>query len=327
MTVVIGVLLFVLQQRTKVGAIVRAGVDNREMAVAVGINIDAVFTGVFLFGALLSGFAGVIGSGLLSLSPSSGTEILLFAMVVVIIGGLGSVTGAAIGAGADRRRGRLREGVAARVLVLHDLRARGTRAGVPAQRAAREARLNRRLLLTRALPLAVVGAAAIALPYVATSYYVVLATLLLSTAVLAASVNMLAGDVGLFSLGHAGIAAACRLRPAWSSRQGLDLPLQLLVAAGLTVLTSVLYGLISMRTSGVFFLMVTLAAGMVCFGIAYRWSSVTGGDNGLTGIRRPALLAEYWQNYFFVLVVFVLLTLAMRRVGRSPFGLAPARHP
>lgn len=96
-TLVIGIALFLLQRRTRIGAVVRAGVDNREMAAAVGINIDAVFTGVFIFGALLAGVAGAIGSGLLSLSPSSGTEILLFAMVVVIIGGLGSVAGAAVG--------------------------------------------------------------------------------------------------------------------------------------------------------------------------------------------------------------------------------------
>ncbi|GAA2071805.1 branched-chain amino acid ABC transporter permease [Pseudolysinimonas kribbensis] len=96
-TVLIGLALFLLQKRTRIGAIVRAGVDNREMAAAIGINIDAVFTGVFVFGALLAGVAGAIGSGLLSLTPSSGTEILLFAMVVVIVGGLGNIAGAAIG--------------------------------------------------------------------------------------------------------------------------------------------------------------------------------------------------------------------------------------
>jgi len=98
MLIVIGIILFVIQKHSKVGAIVRAGVDNREMASALGINIDKVFTGVFVFGACLAGLTGAIGSGLLSLSPSSGTEILLFAMVVVIIGGLGSIQGAAVGA-------------------------------------------------------------------------------------------------------------------------------------------------------------------------------------------------------------------------------------
>ena len=97
-TILIGVGLFVLQTRTRVGAVVRAGVDNREMTSAIGIDIDRVFTGVFIVGAVLAGVAGAIGSGLLSISPSAGTEMLLFAMVVVIIGGLGSIAGAAVGA-------------------------------------------------------------------------------------------------------------------------------------------------------------------------------------------------------------------------------------
>lgn len=97
-TVIIGIGLYLMQRYTTVGAIVRAGVDNRDMTAAVGINIDRVFTGVFIFGAALAGIAGTVGSGLLSLSPSAGTEMLLFAMVVVIIGGLGSIPGAAIGA-------------------------------------------------------------------------------------------------------------------------------------------------------------------------------------------------------------------------------------
>jgi branched-chain amino acid transport system permease protein len=168
----------------------------------------------------------------------------------------------------------------------------------------------------------VVAAVAIVAPYVVSNYYVTLLSLILATALLATSVNMLAGDAGLFSLGHAGIAAAAGYGLAWASRQGFDLLGQLLVAGLLTLIASAIYGLISMRTNGVFFLMVTLAAGMVCFGMAYRWSSVTGGDNGLTGIRRPELIGEYWQFYFFVLLTFVLVTLALIRVSRSPFGLA-----
>ena len=97
-TVVIGTALFLAQRYSKFGAIVRAGVDNREAASALGIRIDRVFTWVFVTGAALAGLAGAIGSGLLSLSPTSGTEMLLYAMVVVIVGGLGSITGAAVGA-------------------------------------------------------------------------------------------------------------------------------------------------------------------------------------------------------------------------------------
>jgi branched-chain amino acid transport system permease protein len=179
-----------------------------------------------------------------------------------------------------------------------------------------------RTQIVKVAAIAVLAGIAIALPYVVTNYYVTLLSLILATALLATSVNMLAGDAGLFSLGHAGIAAAAGYGLAWASRQGFDLLWQLVIAAVLTLVASAIYGLISMRTNGVFYLMVTLAAGMVCFGMAYRWSSVTGGDNGLTGIRRPELIGEYWQFYFFVLAAFVLVTFALIRVSRSPFGLA-----
>jgi branched-chain amino acid transport system permease protein len=76
-----------------------------------------------------------------------------------------------------------------------------------------------------------------------------------------------------------------------------------------------------MRTRGVFFLMVTLAAGMICYGLAYRWSAVTGGDNGLSGIRRPVLIEDYWTFYFAVLAIFVVCTVALWLISRSPFGL------
>ena len=93
----VGVMLFVLHSRTRYGAIVRAGVDDREMIAALGVNIDRVFAGVFVFGSLLAGLAGVIGGGMLSLLPGADTEILLYSLAVVIIGGLGSLPGAVIG--------------------------------------------------------------------------------------------------------------------------------------------------------------------------------------------------------------------------------------
>lgn len=91
-------ILFYIERRTRLGAIVRAGVDDRRIAAALGINIEAVFTGVFMLGAFLAGFAGVIGGGFLTLLPGQDFEILLFALVVVILGGLGSLTGAVLGA-------------------------------------------------------------------------------------------------------------------------------------------------------------------------------------------------------------------------------------
>ncbi len=162
---------------------------------------------------------------------------------------------------------------------------------------------------------------AIVFPYILGSYYISLLSIALIAAILASSINVLAGNAGLVSLGHAGIAAASGYGLAWAYRQGWELWAQIGMAALLTLLASVVYGLISMRTHGISFLMVTLAAGMVVYGMAYRWSSVTGGTNGLPGIRRPQGITEYWQFYFLVLLAFVLVTLALIVVGRSSFGL------
>jgi branched-chain amino acid transport system permease protein len=95
--VLVGIALALLQNRTRLGAIVRAGVDDRETIAALGININRVFTFVFLLGAALAGIAGVIGGAVLPLLPGADAEILLLSLVVVVIGGLGSLSGAAIG--------------------------------------------------------------------------------------------------------------------------------------------------------------------------------------------------------------------------------------
>jgi branched-chain amino acid transport system permease protein len=93
----VALLLLYVVERTRIGAIIRAGVDDREMVAALGININRVFTIVFVLGSLLAGIAGVLGGSLLTLYPGGDSDILLFALVVVIIGGLGSVKGAIAG--------------------------------------------------------------------------------------------------------------------------------------------------------------------------------------------------------------------------------------
>jgi branched-chain amino acid transport system permease protein len=90
--------LWFLMRRTRFGKIVRAGVDDRDMVSALGINVQLVFAGAFLIGALLAGFGGVLGGTMISLSPGQDTAFLLNSLIVVIIGGMGSLGGAAIGA-------------------------------------------------------------------------------------------------------------------------------------------------------------------------------------------------------------------------------------
>ncbi len=96
--VAVGVGLWILINKTRIGMKIRAGVDDREMLGATGVNIDAVFVTVFALGAGLAGFAGVIGGSALSIAPGEDLRYLLASLVVVIVGGMGSVSGAAIGA-------------------------------------------------------------------------------------------------------------------------------------------------------------------------------------------------------------------------------------
>jgi branched-chain amino acid transport system permease protein len=96
--IAIGVFLWWLLNRTKVGTMIRAGVDDRAMLAAAGVNVNLVFAVTFMLGAGLAGFGGVMGAVELSLVPGEDTRLLLASLIVVIVGGMGSVPGAAIGA-------------------------------------------------------------------------------------------------------------------------------------------------------------------------------------------------------------------------------------
>jgi branched-chain amino acid transport system permease protein len=97
----VGVLVFVLLwltvNRTRLGALIRAGVDDAETVQALGINIRLVFVATFMLGMALAGLAGALGGAFLSLYPTADSEILVYSLAVVIIGGRGSLVGAAIG--------------------------------------------------------------------------------------------------------------------------------------------------------------------------------------------------------------------------------------
>jgi branched-chain amino acid transport system permease protein len=94
----IAVGLWYIIKKTRFGKIVRAGVDDRDMVSALGINVQLIFAFAFLLGALLAGFGGVLGGTMISLAPWQDTAFLLNSLIVVIIGGMGSLGGAAIGA-------------------------------------------------------------------------------------------------------------------------------------------------------------------------------------------------------------------------------------
>lgn len=97
-SVIIGVAMWLALNRTRIGMIIRAGVDDRDILAATGVRIQLVFVAVFAFGAGLAGMAGVVGGTFQSLSPGEDIRFLLASLVVVIVGGMGSIPGAALGA-------------------------------------------------------------------------------------------------------------------------------------------------------------------------------------------------------------------------------------
>lgn len=96
--IVVGIGMWLALNRTRIGMIIRAGVDDRDMLAASGVRIQYVFLLVFAFGAGLAGVAGIVGGTFQSLSPGEDTRFLLASLVVVIVGGMGSIPGAALGA-------------------------------------------------------------------------------------------------------------------------------------------------------------------------------------------------------------------------------------
>jgi branched-chain amino acid transport system permease protein len=98
LAIALGIGLWVLLRRTKLGITIRAGVDDRRMVAALGVNVQVVFAVVFALGAALVGFSGVAGGSYLSIAPGEDGRYLLFSLIVVIVGGMGSITGAALGA-------------------------------------------------------------------------------------------------------------------------------------------------------------------------------------------------------------------------------------
>jgi branched-chain amino acid transport system permease protein len=96
--VAVGLALWLVIKRTRFGMIVRAGVDDRQMVSALGINVQLVFAGAFFLGGLLAGLGGVLGGTMISVDKGNDTQYLLIALIVVIIGGMGSLGGAAFGA-------------------------------------------------------------------------------------------------------------------------------------------------------------------------------------------------------------------------------------
>jgi branched-chain amino acid transport system permease protein len=160
--------------------------------------------------------------------------------------------------------------------------------------------------------------------WVGNSYYVDVASQILLFAVFALALNVLVGYAGLVSLGHAGLFAVSSYAAGLMLQTGFGHAAAVAGALSATLATSAAFAVLALRSTGIGFLMITLALGQILWGIAYRWVDLTNGDNGINIAARPAplgiSLAGAPSFYYATLVVFLLALAAMAAFDRSPFG-------
>jgi branched-chain amino acid transport system permease protein len=167
------------------------------------------------------------------------------------------------------------------------------------------------------------------MPQLVSSYYVRLLSIVLIYAIFAMSLDIILGYGGLPSLGHAAsfgaaayIVAILNVKVLHAGSFGVELAAGIVFAA----IVAALFGPLALRTRGIYFLMVTLSLSMVLWVIAFKWRSLTGGDDGIPGIAPPQLSFIPWNlslpanYYYFVLFFFIIAVVLMVLIVNSPFG-------
>jgi branched-chain amino acid transport system permease protein len=172
---------------------------------------------------------------------------------------------------------------------------------------------------------ALIAAALLLPPFVAGDFYINLASQILIAAIFALSLNLLVGFGGMTSLGHASyLGVAAYLSALLTSRYGFGHGTAALISILGTIAMAAFFGVIALRATGLGFLMITLALSQVLWGLAYRMSDVTNGDNGLAGLTRPSpfgiSLDSAASFYWFALIVAVFAFAMMAIFVSSSFG-------
>jgi branched-chain amino acid transport system permease protein len=186
-------------------------------------------------------------------------------------------------------------------------------------------------MVSQQIKIAMVATALVVLAFIiphASSFVVLLATRALAFGILAMSLDLLLGYTGLASMGQAayfGVGAYLTAVLATKFQFGTGWDFWLVVVFGILIgaALAALFGLFAIRASGVYFLMITLALGQCVWGLAYRWNSLTGGDNGIIIKTRPSFglnLTNEVTFFFLVLGFFIVSMILMYVLVRSPFG-------
>lgn len=331
----IALLLWLALERSRVGAMVRAGVDDAAMAAGLGGNIPALFTGIFGFGVALAGLGGIAAGPILGLYPGMDTDILIPSFIVIVIGGMGSLRGAFVGSLligiADTFGKAYFQSIAlfliylAMVLVLL-IRPQGL-FGITHPEAAPSAvaRVGLPTTIRTRIAEALVLAVLIALPFALSDYPRALIAEIFIFAIFAMSLDLILGFTGLMSLGHAaffglGAYAVAVLGAQFGINAWIGVVAGVLLAAG----GAAVIGFFCVRTAGIPFLMLTLAFSQLIFSVALKWRDVTGGSDGLALAAQPSFfglsLSRSLVMYFMTLIFFAAVYVVLRRLINAPLG-------
>ena len=330
-------LLWLLLHRTRFGMLIRAATEDREMASALGINQRVLFTAVFALGSALAGLGGALILPNTSANVGIDLAVIVEAFVVVVVGGMGSVTGAFAAAlliGVAQAFGIallpkatlvLAFVVMAVVLILRPNGLFGVTLAPVKGSATTPALIRRAGQGTQAALLAGVGLAMLA-PFALGPYQVSVLTEALIAMVFATSLHLTMGPGGMVSFGHAawfGIGAYA----AGLSAKALLLPtpIGLLASAVVAGLAAAAFGAFIVRLSGVYLAMLTLAFAQIVWAVATQWSWLTGGDDGVLGVW-PSLTIPFHGGpvpfYWAVLTLGVGTVWLLRAMIHAPFGWA-----
>lgn len=340
-------LLWALLTRTRWGTLVRAATQDREMVGALGVNQAWLFTAVFALGAMLAGLGGALQLPREPANLEMDLHIIGSAFVVVVVGGMGSIPGAFVAAlliseikaiciwlglvnvfGVDISFSKLtlvaEFVVMAIVLVVRPWGLMGK--AQAAARAMGEAEMPIRpadkLFMTG---VAVLALALLVLPPVSSSspYVVVLVIDLLIAALFAASLHFIMGPAGMHSFGHAAYFGLGAYAAALVVRKlGLSMEMALVLAPVVAAIGALIVGWFSVRLSGVYLAMLTLAFAQIVWAGVYQWDDFTGGSNGMTGVWPSAWLSDKTAYYYLTLALVGVSLWALRRMLFSPFGYA-----
>lgn len=328
--------LWYLISRTRVGVLVRAATQDREMVAALGVNQSWLFTGVFFLGAALAGLGGAIQL------PKGGADLLMdfnilaAIFVVVVIGGMGSLPGAYIAAvlisvlnvfGVSylpQSTLVLMFVVMAVVLTFRPYGLLGREEVVgehgqvgepekPIKPAGSRARIVVGLMLL----------ALLLLPLMQSHFLVILATDIIIFCLFAASLHFLLGLGGLVSFGHAAyFGGGAYVAALLVTHADAPMEMAFLLAPLGAGLAAVIIGWLCLRLTGVYFAMLTLALAQLLWSLVFQWDEFTGGDDGLVNIWPAAWLSEANAYFYFTVVVGVGGILLLRHIAHSPFGYA-----